>query len=49
MSWTTPRRTAAVQDAELLVPLNRHGRTGTVRVSVELARARFRDLPAGTV
>ncbi|MGW1976509.1 DnaB-like helicase C-terminal domain-containing protein [Streptomyces sp. NPDC001889] len=38
----------AVQDAELHVPLSRHGRTGTVRVSVELARARFRDLPAGT-
>jgi replicative DNA helicase len=34
----------AVQRAELLVPHNRHGRTGTVEVGVELARARFFDL-----
>jgi replicative DNA helicase len=33
----------AVQRAELLVPHNRHGRTGTVEVGVELARARFFD------
>ncbi|MEU9918729.1 DnaB-like helicase C-terminal domain-containing protein [Streptomyces sp. NPDC051001] len=31
----------AVQCAELLVPHNRHGRTGTIEVGVELARARF--------
>ncbi|MER6562763.1 DnaB-like helicase C-terminal domain-containing protein [Streptomyces sp. NPDC001027] len=34
---------AAVQRAELLVLHNRHGRTGTVEVGVELARARFFD------
>jgi replicative DNA helicase len=34
----------AVQCAELLVPHNRHGRTGSVEVGVELARARFFDL-----
>ncbi|MFJ9675393.1 DnaB-like helicase C-terminal domain-containing protein [Streptomyces sp. NPDC101221] len=34
----------AVQRAELLVPHNRHGRTGAVEVGVELARARFFDL-----
>ncbi|MDW8478397.1 DnaB-like helicase C-terminal domain-containing protein [Streptomyces scabiei] len=33
----------AVQRAELLVPHNRHGRTGSVEVGVELARARFFD------
>lgn len=34
----------AVQRAELVVPYNRHGRTGTVEVGVELACARFFDL-----
>ncbi|MEV8434934.1 DnaB-like helicase C-terminal domain-containing protein [Streptomyces chartreusis] len=33
----------AVQRAELLVPHNPYGRTGTVEVGVELARARFFD------
>ncbi|MFF4950562.1 DnaB-like helicase C-terminal domain-containing protein [Streptomyces chattanoogensis] len=37
----------AVQEAQLSVPHNRHGRTGTVNVSVELAKASFRDLPTG--
>ncbi|WP_031173992.1 DnaB-like helicase C-terminal domain-containing protein [Streptomyces durhamensis] len=34
----------AVQRAELVVPYNRHGRTGIVEVGVELARAHFFDL-----
>ncbi|MCM2387377.1 hypothetical protein [Streptomyces albipurpureus] len=38
----------AVQHAELHVPHNRYGRTGVVRVSVELARASFHDLPDST-
>ena len=40
----------AVQRAELIVPHNRHGRTGTVEVGVELARVYFFDwvaLPVG--
>ncbi|MER6047241.1 DnaB-like helicase C-terminal domain-containing protein [Streptomyces sp. NPDC056149] len=37
----------AVQHAELNVAHNRHGRTGTLGVSVELAKASFHDLPTG--
>ncbi len=36
----------AVQCAELVVLHNRHSRTGTVEVNVELARARFSDRPS---
>lgn len=36
-----------LQPAELHVPLNRHGRTGMVKVGVDLGRARFFDLAPG--
>lgn len=35
-----------VQEAELHVPYNRHGRTGMVKVGVDLSRASYFDLPA---